>query len=186
MLRVLLISLLSLLPAIVSASEKRLEQARFPDTLEVDGQTLVLRNASVLNYLFVDVYSAALLTPANEPLDDLTSSSEPLHLELFYYRNINRDDVIKAAWVALERQYDTAQLARLRPRVDQLHATFTDIRPEDRYSLTLNRQQALSLKYNGKEIFQSDNAELARAYVGIWLKPNGLSDRLRKQLIAEH
>lgn len=185
MLRVAIITLLCALPLIGNADEKRLEQANFPDQLMVDGEQLVLRNASVLNYLFVDVYSAALLAPADEPLADIAESPRPLHLELFYYREIDRSDVIKAAWVALERQYDQARLDSLRPGIDKLHATFTDIQPQDRYSLTLDRNQALSLKYNGKEIFQSDDAQLARAYVGIWLKDNGLSDKLRKRLLAE-
>lgn len=184
MLRAVIITLLCVLPLVANANSKRLDQADFPDTLEVDGELLILRNASVLNYLFFDVYSAALLTPAQAPLSSITDSQTPVHLELFYYRNIDREDVIKAAWVALERQYDAARLSQLRPGVDRLHATFTDIQPQDRYSLTLNSAHALSLKYNGKEVFQSDDPELARAYIGIWLRENGLSDKLRKQLIA--
>lgn len=185
MLRVAIITLLCSLPLASNASDKRLEQAGFPDNLIVDDKQLVLRNASVLNYLFFDVYSAALLTPVDEPLKDVVDSTNPLHLELFYYREIDRSDVIKAAWVALERQYDETKLNNLRAGVDKLHEAFGDIQTQDRYSLTLDRNQALSLKYNGKQIFQSDDAELARAYVGIWLRENGLSDKLREQLLAE-
>ncbi|WP_022962374.1 chalcone isomerase family protein [Halopseudomonas pelagia] len=184
MLRVVIIALLCVLPLVADASNKRLDQANFPDTLEVDGEQLVLRNASVLKYLFVDVYSAALLTPAGAPLKTITETGTPLHLELFYYRNIDRADVIRAAWIALERQHGAARLAKLRPKIERLHDTFTDIQPYDRYSLTLDRHHALSLRYNGQEIFQTDDAELARAYVGIWLRENGLSDKLRKRLIA--
>ena len=181
----LFLTLFLLLPSVAIASEKRLNQADFPQQMEVDGQTLVLRNASVLNYLFVDVYSAALLTPEEQALDQLPYSDNPMHLELFYYRSIARDDVIKAAWVALERQYDQATLTRLRPAINEIHQTFSDIQPEDRYSLTLDSQQQLSLRYNGDEIFTSTDPELGQTYIGIWLKENGLSDRRRNQLIAE-
>lgn len=184
MLRVIIVTLLCLASLSVNASNKRLDQANFPQTMTVDNVQLTLRNASVLNYLFVDVYSAALLAPAQADLSSITESGLPLHLELVYYRNIDREDVIKAAWVALERQYDPATLNRLRPGIDQLHATFTDIAPQDRYSLTLDSRHALSLKYNGQEVFQSDDTELARAYVGIWLRENGLSDKLRDRLVA--
>ncbi len=160
-------------------------QPDFPERIDVDEQTLVLRNESLLRYLFVDVYSAALLTPANVSPATAVSERSPLHLELYYYRNIDRDDVIKAAWVALERQHDSATLDRLRPEIDELHATFGDIESGDRYSLTLSDNQALKLKYNGAVVFTSDNEELARAYVGIWLEENGLSDRLRQRLLAE-
>lgn len=160
-------------------------QPDFPRQIDVDEQTLVLRNESLLRYLFVDVYSAALLTPASVSPATAVNERSPLHLELYYYRNIDRDDVIKAAWVALERQHDSATLERLRPKIDELHATFADIQAGDRYSLTLSERQPLELRYNGEVIFTSDNEELARAYVGIWLEENGLSDRLRQRLLAE-
>lgn len=172
------------LPLGVSANEKRLAQADFPDRLEVEGQELVLRNASVLRYLFIDVYSAALLTPPDQPLANPIMPGEPLHLELYYYRDIDRKDVIKAAWIALERQYDKQTLTQLRPGIETLHDTFTDIAAGDRYALTLDHKHALTLKYNGEMAFSSDNSELARAYVGIWLKENGLSDDLREKLTA--
>ncbi|SDT99689.1 chalcone isomerase family protein [Halopseudomonas salegens] len=157
----------------------------FPERLEVDEQTLVLRNESLLRYLFVDVYSAALLTPADISPANAVDQRSPLHLELYYYRNIDREDVVKAAWVALERQHDDATLERLRPAIDELHATFSDIQSGDRYSLTLSDSQALRLSYNDEVIFTSDNEELARTYVGIWLEENGLSDSLRQRLLAE-
>lgn len=159
--------------------------ADFPERLEIDNQTLVLRNESLLRYLFVDVYSAALLTPADISPESAVQQGSPLHLELYYYRNIDREDVIKAAWVTLERQHDSATLERLRPALDALHATFSDIQPGDRYSLTLSDSQALTLSYNGSPIFLSEDTELARAYVGIWLAEDGLSDNLRQRLLAE-
>jgi hypothetical protein len=184
MLTRILVLICCLLPLSAAANEKRLAEADFPQSIEVGDQELVLRNASVLEYLFVDVYSAALLTPPEQPLDNPITDGEPLHLELYYYRDIGREDVIKAAWVALERQYNEQTLNELRPEIDKLHATFTDISAGDRYALTLDAGHSLSLKYNGKESFSSDDKELAQAYVGIWLRENGLSDKLRKRLIA--
>ncbi len=172
------------MPLSLSANQERLAQADFPDRMEVDGQALVLRNTSVLRYLFVDVYSAALLTPPLQPLTIPIMVGEPLHLELFYYRDIDREDVVKAAWVALKRQYSQQTLSRLQPAINALHDTFTDIRAGDRYTLTLDAAHSLSLRYNGAESFSSSNSELARAYVGIWLSENGLSDDLREDLTA--
>lgn len=178
----LFLLLCCILPLSVTANEKRLAEANFPQKMEVDGHELVLRNASLLEYLFVDVYSAALLTPPEQPLDNPIIPGEPLHLELYYYRDIGREDIIKAAWVALERQYDEQKLSQLRPGIEALHASFTDISAGDRYALTLDTNHSLSLKYNEEESFSSDDTELARAYVGIWLKENGLSDDLREKL----
>ena len=41
------------------------------------------------------------------------------------------------------------------------------------------------IERNGSEVFRSSNSELARAYLGIWLAPEGLSDSLREQLLAD-
>lgn len=185
MTRRLLLLLCLAIPMAVFASDKRLSEAGFPDRLEVGDQELVLRNASLLEYLFVDVYSAALLTLPAQPLETSIAAGKPLHLELYYYRDIDREDVIKAAWIALERQYDEQALAALRPDIERLHAAFTDIRAGDRYALTLDANHSLGLKHNGVEAFRSDDSELARTYVGIWLKENGLSDDLRRKLTAE-
>ncbi|MEK1906071.1 MAG: chalcone isomerase family protein, partial [Pseudomonas sp.] len=55
----------------------------------------------------------------------------------------------------------------------------------DRYALNYSPRSGLSLERNGSMVFRSDNAELARAYLGIWLAPEGLSEALRKQLLAD-
>lgn len=106
-----------------------------------------------------------------------------MRLELYYYRSIKRSDVIKAAWTALNRQYDATTLAELKPKVDRLHATFSDIQPGDRYSLTRLNDGALVLQLNDATVFSSNDRQLTDAYLGIWLRANGLSDDLRSSLL---
>lgn len=179
----LLAGLLLSTPAL--ASNERINQAGFASsvTTENSNQVLPLRNTHLLEYLFVDVYSAALYAPADAKLEQLLASNSALRLELYYYRSIKRQDVIKAAWTALERQYDTTTLATLKPSVDQLHASFSDIGSGDRYSLTRTSDQHLVLRHNGQITFESNDRQLADAYLGIWLRPDGLSDELRSALL---
>ena len=108
-----------------------------------------------------------------------------MQLVLYYFRKIQRVDVIEAAWTALSRQHDPATLARLRSDLDALHASFLDINPGDRYALNYNANSGLSVERNGKTAFASNNPELASAYLGIWLAPNGLSDSLRSSLLND-
>ncbi|MBA4290881.1 MAG: hypothetical protein C0439_18085 [Pseudomonas sp.] len=164
---------------------ERLQEANFADSRVLEQSSLERKNQSVLTYLWADVYAAAFYAPAqasasqavNEPLDQ--------RLELYYFRNIDSQDVIKAAWVTLERQHTPDTLARLRPDVDALHGTFRDIRPGDRYALNFSTENGLTLEVNGQPAFTSPNTELAKAYLGIWLSPNGLSDKLRTSLLAD-
>ena len=39
------------------------------------------------------------------------------------------------------------------------------------------------MKIHGQVVFSSPDAELAKAYMGIWLGPKGLSDSLRGRLL---
>ena len=170
---------------LASSSEPILDQAAFSNTYELANTALERKNQALLTYLWADVYAAAFYAAAGVKPDQAVSQPATQRLELYYYRNIDKADVVKAAWVTLERQHPAAQLAKLKAELDALHATFRDIRPGDRYALNYSAQQGLSLERNGSEVFRSDNNELARAYLGIWLAPEGLSDKLREQLLAD-
>src|SRR5690606_22101683 len=100
--------------------------------------------------LWADVYAAAFYAPAQASASQAVTQPLTQRLELFYFRDIDRQDVIKAAWVTLERQHDAATLQHLRPEIDALHATFRDIRPGDRYALNFNVSSGLILEVNGK------------------------------------
>ncbi|MEK1904939.1 MAG: chalcone isomerase family protein [Pseudomonas sp.] len=180
----LLLILTLMLTSVASASE-RLTQAAFATTYQQDGSTLQRKNQAVLDYLWVDVYAAAFYSAVELSPRQTLQQQAGQRLELYYFRDIARSDVIKAAWLTLERQHAPAELQRLRTQVDALHATFRDIRPGDRYALNYSPRSGLSLERNGSTVFRSDNAELARAYLGIWLAPDGLSEQLRDELLRE-
>lgn len=165
-------------------SRERLAEAAFTAYAQQADNTLERKNQAVLNYLWVDVYAAALYTEPGISPRQAVGNSHRQRLELYYFRAIDREDVIKAAWVTLERQQSAAQLQRLRPELDALHATFADIQPGDRYALDYSITAGLHLERNGRRVFSSRNAELAHAYLGIWLADNGLSASLREQLLG--
>jgi hypothetical protein len=178
-------TLLLLSGELFANSRERLQQANFAAIHELGHNSLERKNQSVLTYLWADVYAAAFYAPAQASANQALAQPLTQRLELYYFRDIDRQDVIKAAWITLERQHDAATLKRLRPHVDALHATFRDIRPGDRYALNFNVGSGLSLEVNGQVAFSSSNQELAKAYLGIWLSPNGLSDKLRASLLAD-
>jgi len=164
----------------VQASEAdRLKQAGFP----AKSHDLVLKNQTVLVYLWADVYAAAVYAPADTSAKAAWDQQKNLRLALYYFRDIDRNDVIKAATTTLERQQSSATLARLKPELDRLHASFRDIRSGDRYALDVRPGRGLNLEINDKVVFSSRDEELAKAYLGIWLAPKGLSDSLRNSLL---
>lgn len=175
--RHVVLCLLLMFPIPTFANEAdRLTQANFP----AQSQQLALKNQAVLTYLWADVYAAALYAPADLGAKQAWDQQKALRLVLYYFRDIDRSDVIKAANTTLERQQASA---RLKPELDQLHASFRNIRSGDRYALDFHPGRGLNLEINDQVVFSSRNDALARAYLGIWLAPKGLSDELRGKLL---
>lgn len=174
--RHVVLCLLLMLSITVQANEAdRLRQAGFP----AQSNDLVLKNQAVLTYLWADVYAAALYAPANVGAKLAWEQQKPLRLELYYFRDIDRNDVIKAANMTLERQQASE---RLKPELQKLHASFRNIQAGDRYALDFRSGRGLNLEINGQVAFSSRDDELARAYLGIWLAPKGLSESLREKM----
>ncbi len=169
---------------LLANERERLAEAAFSSSQQIADSRLQRQNQAVFNYLWVDVYAAALYTEPGISPRQAVGHEYRQRLELYYFRAIDRQDVIKAAWVALKRQHPAAQLARLRPEIDALHATFADIQAGDRYALDYSSNTGISLLINGRQVFNSRNTELAHAYLGIWLASDGLSAGLRKQLLS--
>ena len=170
--------------ALPALGNERLREANFTRQVQLEQNALELKNQYVLTYLWVDVYAAAFYAAPNTRPDIAVDERLSQRLELYYFRDIKREDVIKAAWVTLERQHNNETLERLRPLVDALHQHFADIRSGDRYALAYHPDRGLSLERNGETLFNSADPLLARAYLGIWLAPNGLSDKLRDNRLA--
>lgn len=172
---VLCLLLMFSIPAFANEAD-RLTQADFP----VQSGQLALKNQAVLTYLWADVYAAALYAPAGLGAKQAWDQQKALRLELYYFRDIDRSDVIKAATVTLERQQASE---RLKPALEKLHAQFGNIQAGDRYALDYRPGRGLNLEINGRVAFSSGGDELAKAYLGIWLAPEGLSANLRSRLL---
>ena len=184
--RQLLIVLLLLYSAASLADEAaRLKEANFPALTQVGTTPMERKGQIVLTYLWADIYAAALFTqPGIEPQQAFDEQRD-LRLELFYLRDLDHADITRASSTILKRQHPAATLARLDAPLKQLQASFGDIKRGDRYALDYNPQRGLNLERNGRVIFTSTNHQLAKVYLGIWLGPGGLPDKLRQNLLAQ-
>ncbi|HLD67141.1 MAG TPA: chalcone isomerase family protein [Pseudomonas sp.] len=177
---IVLFLLLSSGASLFAQASERLEQAAFAPR----HAPLERKNQALLNYLWLDVYAAAFYAEPGVTPQQAVERPSRQRLELYYFRTIDRADVIKAAWITLERQQAPAALEALRGELERLHGNFRDIAPGDRYALDFTPGRGLSLERNGLQVFASPDPELAKAYLGIWLRPDGLSDELRASLMA--
>ena len=184
--RKLLIVLLLLYSAASPADEAaRLKEANFPPLAQADTTPMERKGQIVLTYLWADIYAAALFTPPGISPEQAFNEQRDLRLELFYLRDLDHSDITQASATILKRQHPATTLARLDAPLKKLQASFGNIKRGDRYALDYNPQRGLNVERNGAVIFNSQNQELAKVYLGIWLAPQGLPDKLRLALLAQ-
>ncbi|NMY39078.1 MULTISPECIES: chalcone isomerase family protein [unclassified Pseudomonas] len=184
--RPLLIALLLMNSINCLADEtKPIKEANFPTQLQDGSQTLQRKGQIVLTYLWADIYAATLFTPANLSPQRAYEQLRDVRLELFYLRDLDHSDITTASAAILKRQHSPATLSALDPGLKKLQGSFANIQRGDRYALDYDPVRGLNLERNGQVIFNTKDRALAKAYLGIWLAPEGLPETLRQTLLAQ-
>jgi hypothetical protein len=162
-----------------------IKEANFPEQWRSGSQLMERKGQIVLTYLWADIYAAALFTQPDVSPQQAFNQQRDLRLELFYLRDLDHGDITKASDTILKRQQPASTLASLDAPLKNLQSSFGDIKRGDRYALDYNPRRGLNIERNGTVIFNSQNHELARVYLGIWLAPKGLPEKLRRDLLAQ-
>lgn len=159
--------------------------ADFAERMAVGDSSLALQGAGTASYLLWDVYDAALYAPPEATAASIQAAQVPMSLILEYHRDVRVADIRKATWKALNEQYAPAEREGIRPKIDAIQAAMIDVTDGDRYRLDWSPQIGrLTLSLNGERRFESEDADLARAYFGIWLAEPPLSETLRAALLS--
>lgn len=157
----------------------------FPAQRTLGGTALVLQGSGTASYMIWDVYDAALYAPAEADEQAIVDAEVPMSLILEYHRDVGVEDIRKATWAALDKQYEGEAREALRPKIDAIQGAMIDVTDGDRYRLDWDpATERLTLKLNGELRFASGDRALARAYFGIWLAEPPLSDKLRTALLS--
>ena len=162
-----------------------IKEANFPSQWREGSYVMERKGQIVLTYLWADIYAAALFTQPDVSPQQAFNEQRDLRLELFYLRDLDHGDITKASDTILKRQQPATTLASLDAPLKKLQSSFGDIKRGDRYALDYNPRRGLNIERNGTVIFNSQNHELARVYLGIWLAPEGLPEKLRLVLLAQ-
>ncbi len=161
------------------------KQANFPVQWNDGSQVMPRKSQIVLTYLWADIYAAALFTQPDITPQQAFNEQRALRLELFYLRDLDHSDITDACTTILKRQHSVAFLARHEAALKKLQSSFGDIKRGDRYALDYDPTRGLNIERNGSVIYNSQNHELAKLYLGIWLAPEGLPEKLRQDLLAQ-
>jgi len=156
----------------------------FPETVEAGSNRLPLFGLGLLRYrVLFRGYVGGLYLPAGATAD-ATLEDVPKALELYYFWNIKGRLFGQAADDLLARSHPPEHIARLRERLDALHALYRDVEEGDRYRLTYVPGVGTTLALNGQPLGTIPGADFARDYFGIWLGPEPINESFRDQILG--
>ncbi|MBN1956859.1 MAG: chalcone isomerase family protein [Desulfuromonadales bacterium] len=124
-----------------------------------------------VSYLgMIKVYDATLYAAKTSTAAAVQAAETDYCLALDYAVDLTRDKFILAANRILEKQWPPGELEQIREHIDQLHASYRDVRKGDRYVLCYEaKTQNLSLILNEQTLTKIPSRHFASLYTGIWL-----------------
>lgn len=173
-----LCSVTALLVALVDSRVSAME----PETVNQEAleKTWYKHSQATARWLFMDVYQASLYSK-QKPLQksDFLNDETPLLLKLCYHRPIDKQRMIEAADRVLPKNLEK----EVRRAVENLHSAYRSVKEGDCYRLKHQPQTGTKLIWNDQTLFHTNVRGFKKAYFGIWLGENPLSEELKKDLL---
>jgi hypothetical protein len=181
---VLLIAVLLALPA----SAEKLAGVSLPDQVEVQGRTLVLNGLGLreATVLMVDVYVAGLYvqTKSSDPAT-LLRADQPKQLVMRFVRSVSKEKLTEA-WTDGFAKNAGDKREALAAGLATLNGAMTDVKKEDRITLTYLPESGVTVNVKGNDAAVSPGDDFQRVLFSIWLGPNPPNPSLREGLLGHH
>lgn len=133
-----------------------------------------LRGKGEVRYLkMIKVYDASLYSPKLVTAQNILKPNVSKCLKLDYAVDLSVDKFRLATSKILKRQHDAEFLRKINTPLETLQGAYKAVRKGDYYRLCYDgKTQKMRLDLNQKKLVEIRSAELARAYLGIWLSAN--------------
>ena len=157
----------------------QLKDVYFSQNHTFESHQLELSGAGILTWgILLDLYAAALYTSPQGKREDQ-------RLVIHYLVPIKASKIKQVAESFIRKQQGSEKLERMRPALDQLHNAMQDVKPGDRYALTLKDEDQLILEFNDSEVITLKDPLVAKAYLNIWLGKDPIDKSLKMSLLGE-
>jgi len=149
---------------------------------ERDG--LKLQGAGLLKAGFVfNIYLGALYLETPDHADRVLSGV-PKRIDIYYFRHIPKEYMVRAAHEALEKNLGEAGYAELLPGIEQIHRAFRDGEKGSRASILYRPGEGLTYFFNDEPVTTVAGDDLANAYFGVWLGEHPGSKTVKKAMLG--
>jgi hypothetical protein len=181
---------LALLLAAVPAAAIEVAGVKVPDTIQVDGKTLVLNGAGLRtkSFLKVKVYVAGLyVTQRSTDAAAVVALDAPKVIRMTLMRDVDRASMLGALKDGIEANSPT-QAASLAPRLKLVEASFpAEFKEGQVMAVTYVPGQGTTIGVEGAKALTIEGKDFADALFRVWLGPKptdgGLED-LKEALLA--
>ncbi len=174
---------------ILSASlcqAKEIAGVSMPDTLQADGQGLVLNGAGVRTKFFMDMYVGGLYLKQKESnAEKILAADAPMALRLHIISGLITSEKMEAATREGFANAAGGALAPLADRIERFIAVFREkINKEDIFEFAYAPGAGTKISKNGKLKATIPGADFKKALFGIWLCAKPAQESLKGQMLG--
>ena len=178
----LLLALLALAPPLAA---REIAGTTLPDTVAVDGTTLVLNGVGVRTKLVANVYVGALYVEnrsSDAPALIAIDAPKRVVLRILHSR-IDREALV-GAWKEGFEANSKARLPSLATRIAQFNALMVDVVAGDEIVVTWRPGLGTTVTVRGADAGTIPGKDFADALFAIWLGPRPVHEGLKKGMLG--
>lgn len=182
----LTLGLVGLVMLAATAHAAKKEGVTVPDSITVEGKTLVLngmgvREATVFN---VNVYVAALYLEAKSQDPNAILAAEQIkRIDLNFVRDVDKGDITKAWGEGFKKNGN--DMNALKDRVNQLNGWMSDMKEGDVLSFSYVPEKGVTVSVKGQVKGTISGADFGRAVFSNFLGPNPPNKGLKSGLLGK-
>jgi hypothetical protein len=169
-----------------SAAAGKLAGVALPDSIAVEGKTLVLNGMGVRKATIfrVKVYvSGFYLETRSRNADEIIRSEQMKRLDMVLLRDVDRDDIIDVWRKGLKN--NGADMVSLRARFDQFAGWMTDLKERDTLTFFYLPGRGVTVVLKGQVRGTIAGADFAAALFSIWFGRDPADDDLKDALLGK-
>ncbi len=157
-----------------------------PEQVVVQGQRLVLNGAGVRSVFIFDIYVAALFLPEHTSnAKEITDAMRPAEIRLYFLRGGAGQGLLARGWTSgFEHNQSPAAMARLKVRLAQFNALFSDVNKGDAFVFDFLTEHSTYIRINGTRRSIIPGADFQRALLSVWLGAHPADRALKKALLG--
>lgn len=157
-----------------------------PETLQADGQALVLNGAGVRTKYFMDLYVGGLyLKQKTGDADKIIAAEEPMAIRLHIISSLITSEKMEAATREGFINATAGATAPLAERIESFIGVFREkINKEDVYEFVYAPGAGTKISKNGKLKTTLPGIDFKKALFGIWLSAKPAQESLKAQMLG--